>query len=92
MLGRLNSFLKSIILRVNEARDLDDENRYQFYDHLKAYTAAPPDVLRPYVFSFGASDCFLVKSTDTAPTRLCAGQRTELQALGDYIFADSQRR
>ena len=46
MLGRFNSFLKSVILRVNEARDLGDVNRYQFYDHLKAYTAAPPDVLR----------------------------------------------
>jgi hypothetical protein len=46
MLGRFNGFLKSVILRVNEARDLGEVNRYQFYDHLKAYTAAPPDVLR----------------------------------------------
>ena len=29
-----------------EARDLGDVNRYQFYDHLKAIIAAPPDVLR----------------------------------------------
>lgn len=33
MLGRFNSFLKSVILRVSEARDLGDINRYQFYDH-----------------------------------------------------------
>ena len=46
MLGRFNGFLKSVILRVNEARDLGDFNRFQFYDHMKAYTAAPPDVLR----------------------------------------------
>jgi hypothetical protein len=46
MLGRFNGFLKSVILRISEARDLGDVNRYQFYDHLKAYTAAPPDVLR----------------------------------------------
>jgi hypothetical protein len=46
MLGRFNGFLKSVILRVNEARDLGDVNRYQFYDHMKSYTAAPPDVLR----------------------------------------------
>jgi hypothetical protein len=46
LLGRFNGFLKSVILRVSEARDLGDVNRYQFYDHLKAYTAAPPDVLR----------------------------------------------
>jgi Family of unknown function (DUF5906) len=46
MMGRFNGFLKSVILRVSEARDLGDVDRYQFYDHLKAYTAAPPDVLR----------------------------------------------
>ena len=45
-LGRFNGFLKSVILRVSEARDLGDVNRYKFYDHMKAYTAAPPDVLR----------------------------------------------
>ncbi len=46
LLGRFNGFLKSVILRVSEARDLGDVNRFQFYDHMKAYTAAPPDVLR----------------------------------------------
>ncbi|HJP68137.1 MAG TPA: primase-helicase family protein [Sphingomicrobium sp.] len=46
MLGRFNGFLKSVILRVSEARDLGDVNRFAFYDHMKTYTAAPPDVLR----------------------------------------------
>ena len=46
MLGRFNGFLKTVILRVSEARDLGDIDRFQFYDHMKAYTAAPPDVLR----------------------------------------------
>ena len=46
MLGRFNGFLKAVILRVNEARDLGEINRYSWYDHMKAYTAAPPDVLR----------------------------------------------
>jgi hypothetical protein len=46
LLGRFNGFLKSVILRVSEARDLGEVNRFSFYDHLKAYTAAPPDVLR----------------------------------------------
>jgi hypothetical protein len=46
MLGRFNGFLKSVILRVNEARDLGDVSRFQFYDHMKSYIAAPPDVLR----------------------------------------------
>jgi Family of unknown function (DUF5906) len=46
LLGRFNSFVKSVILRVNEARDLGEVNRFSFYDHTKIYTAAPPDVLR----------------------------------------------
>ena len=46
VLGRFNGFLKSVILRVSEARDLGEFDRFAFYDHMKAYTAAPPDVLR----------------------------------------------
>jgi hypothetical protein len=46
LLGRFNSFVKSVILRISEARDLGDVDRYAFYDHMKVYTAAPPDVLR----------------------------------------------
>jgi hypothetical protein len=46
LLGRFNGFVKSVILRVSEARDLGDVNRFSFYDHMKIYTAAPPDVLR----------------------------------------------
>ena len=46
LLGRFNGFLKSVILRVSEARDLGDVDRFAFYDHTKAMAAAPPDVLR----------------------------------------------
>ena len=46
MLGRFNGYLRSVILRISEARDLGDVDRFQFYDHLKSYIAAPPDVLR----------------------------------------------
>lgn len=46
MLGRFNGFAKSVILRISEARDLGDIDRYAFYDHTKVYIAAPPDVLR----------------------------------------------
>jgi hypothetical protein len=45
LLGRFNGFLKSVVLRVSEAKDMGDVDRYKFYDHMKAYTAAPPDVL-----------------------------------------------
>jgi len=46
MLGRFNGFVKSVVVRISEARDLGDVDRYAFYDHMKVYTAAPPDVLR----------------------------------------------
>ena len=46
MFGRFNGFVRSVILRVNEARDLGDVNRFAFYEHMKIYSAAPPDVLR----------------------------------------------
>ena len=46
MMGRFNGFLKSVILRISEARDLGDTDRYAFYEHTKPIIAAPPDVLR----------------------------------------------
>lgn len=46
VLGRFNGFLKSVILRISEARDLGEIDRFAFYDHMKTLTAAPPDVLR----------------------------------------------
>jgi hypothetical protein len=46
MLGRFNGFAKSVILRISEARDLGDVDRFAFYDATKVYTASPPDVLR----------------------------------------------
>src|SRR3954453_9484313 len=35
-----------VILRISEARDLGEFDRFQFYDHMKSYTASPPDTLR----------------------------------------------
>ena len=46
VLGRFNGFLKSVILRVSEARDVGGYDRFALYEHMKTYTAAPPDVLR----------------------------------------------
>lgn len=50
--GRFNGFLRSVIVRVSELRDLGDSNRFAFYEHMKNYTAAPPEFLameRKYV-------------------------------------------
>jgi hypothetical protein len=46
MLGSFNGFVKSVILRISEARDLGDVSRYVFYDAGKTLMAAPPDALR----------------------------------------------
>jgi hypothetical protein len=46
LLAEFNSFAKSVVLRVNEGRDLGEIDRFKFYDRTKIYTAAPPDVLR----------------------------------------------
>jgi hypothetical protein len=46
VLGRFNGFVKSVIMRVSEARDLGDIDRFKYYDHMKSLIAAPPDVLR----------------------------------------------
>jgi len=46
VMGRFNGFLKSVILRVNEARDLGEFNRFELYETMKPYTASPPNALR----------------------------------------------
>ena len=46
VLGRFNAFLRSVVLRISEARDLGDIDRIAFHEAMKSYTAAPPDTLR----------------------------------------------
>ena len=46
LLGRFNGFVRSVILRVSEARDLGEGNRFAAYEHMKTLCAAPPDTLR----------------------------------------------
>jgi hypothetical protein len=46
VLGRFNGFLKSVVLRISEAKDMGEVDRFKFYAHMKALMAAPPDVLR----------------------------------------------
>ncbi len=46
VMGRFNGYLKSVILRVSEARDLGDVDRYSLYENMKSKIAAPPDVHR----------------------------------------------
>ena len=82
MLGRFNGFVKCVILRVSEARDLGDVDRYAFYDHMKVYTAAPPDVLR--VDEKNIREYSRVQ-------RLRRDHHDQPQADGIYLPADDRR-
>jgi hypothetical protein len=82
MLGRFNGFAKSVIVRLSEARDLGDVDRYQFYEHLKVYTAAPPDVLRideKYLREYNIPNCCGIVIT------------TNYKTDGIYLPADDRR-
>jgi Bifunctional DNA primase/polymerase, N-terminal/Family of unknown function (DUF5906) len=43
--GRFNGFLKSVILRVSEARDTGEVNKFQMYETMKTINASPPFTL-----------------------------------------------
>lgn len=82
LLGRFNSFVKSVILRISEARDLGDVDRFAFYDHMKVYTAAPPDVLR----------CDEKNLREHAVVNVCGVIiTTNHKADGIYLPADDRR-
>jgi hypothetical protein len=46
IMGRFNSHLKSIVLRISEVHDLGEIDRFAFYDRTKTLCAAPPDTHR----------------------------------------------
>jgi hypothetical protein len=94
MMGRFNGFLKSVVLRISEARDLGESNRFAAYDHTKTYTAAPPDTLRVdeknlrehYVFNC----CGVIITTNykTDGIYLPADDRRHYVAWSDYVKED----
>ena len=46
LLSGFTPFAKAVILRMNEARDMGDVDRFRLYDAMKIYTATPPETLR----------------------------------------------
>jgi hypothetical protein len=46
IMSNYNDYMRCVVLRVSEAHDLGDVNRYAFYDHMKTMLATPPDVMR----------------------------------------------
>jgi hypothetical protein len=45
MMAPFDPYKKCVVLRINEARDLGDMTRHEFYERIKNLSAAPPDVL-----------------------------------------------
>lgn len=45
IMARFNAHVKSVILRVNEARDMGEFNRFDFYESIKQLTASPPETI-----------------------------------------------
>jgi hypothetical protein len=46
LLEPYTDYAKSVVLRINEGRDLGEFDRFKFHDHTKIYIAAPPETLR----------------------------------------------
>jgi hypothetical protein len=71
LFATFNEFAKSVILRINEGRDHGEIDRFKFYDHIKIYTATPPDVLRvneKHVREYYALNCLGVIITTNHKT------------------------
>ena len=82
MMGRFNAHLRSVILRVNEARDLGESNRFDFYEVMKPYTASPPDTLQ--VDEKNLREYYIFNCTGVVIT-------TNNKLNGIYLPADDRR-
>jgi hypothetical protein len=70
-----NRFLRSTILRINEAHDLG-EKRFQFYDQTKDWFASPPETLRIADKWLGAHPIFNLVGVIISTNHLSDGIRT----------------
>jgi hypothetical protein len=82
VMARFNGFLKGVILRISEVKDLGDADRFKLYEHMKGYTAAPPDVLR----------CDEKNIREHSILNVCGVvYTTNYKAEGLYLSADDRR-
>lgn len=45
LLGQFTPFVKSVILLINEGKDLGETSRYAFYERIKFFTTTPPNTI-----------------------------------------------
>ncbi len=80
--GNFNGFVRSVILRVSEARDLGDKERFGFYELMKNYTSSPPNTLR--VNEKFIRECYCLNVCGVIMT-------TNYKSGGIYLPADDRR-
>src|SRR5215469_2128018 len=80
--GRFNGYAKSVFLRVSEARDLGEVNRFDYYEQMKVLTASPPEVLRVDEKNLREYDVFNVCGVVIT---------TNYKTNGMYLPADDRR-
>ena len=94
VMGNYNDFAQSVVLRISEARDLGEVNRFAFYEHCKTLLATPPDVLRvntkyvPQFYAFNRCSVFFTTNNKTDCLFLPADDRRHLVAWSDLTPAD----
>lgn len=60
IMSNFNTYVRSVICQIDEARDLGDTRHYDFYEHLKTLTTAPPEILQcneKHMSPYGVMNC-----------------------------------
>lgn len=94
VMGKFSGYVRAVIIRINEAHDLGEFDRFQFYDRSKTLIAAPPDVLmanEKYMRPYPVANCCGVIITSNHMTDglyLPAGDRRHYVAWSTANPAD----
>jgi hypothetical protein len=96
MMEGYNDYMKSVVLRISEVRDLGEINRFAFYDHMKTILATPPDVMRvnakyiPQHYVLNVAGIIYTTNYKTNGIYLPADDRRTYVAWSDLTEADFQ--
>jgi hypothetical protein len=99
LVSKNNSFLKAVIVRVNEARDVGEQgnvDRYRLYDHMKDMLASPPATIRvneKYINEYFIVNCVgvIITTNYRDALYLPADDRRHYVALSERLGAEFPR-
>jgi len=89
-----NEYLKAVLMRVSEARDIGDVSKFQLYERMKTVGAAPPETLRvneknkPAHHIVNIVGAIVTTNHKTASLYLPADDRRHYVAWSDVAHAD----